>query len=279
MIHKIIPIEIDYKKLGVDNFGFQASMTLYIPSNIPNVDINRKRPTVIVCPGGGYGGKNPREGEPIALKFVSADFNAVVLDYSVDPIRFPAALMELSKAVAVIRDNADEWNVDVDKIIVCGGSAGGHLAANFATLWNREFVKNFFGYKNQENKPNGMILSYPVITDGEKCHKGSFERLLGDKVNDKQLTSLCSCEKQVNDDTPPAFIWHTFTDQLVPVENSLLMASALIEKGISTELHIFPEGRHGLSLANATVDPKNIGENPECSVWIDMAIRWIKGLK
>lgn len=278
MIHRELDIKIDYEKLGVDNDGYQATMSLYLPVNSYEIDPNRRRPTVVICPGGAYWYTSDREAEPIALKFAAADFNAVVLRYSIENARFPAALLELSYAVSMLRENAEEWNVDTQKIVVLGFSAGGHLAANFGTLWNRDIVKKALGHKGDENKPNGMILCYPVINSGKYAHRDTFLNFLGEKANDKELLELVSPEKQVNEDTPPAFIWHTFEDNAVPVENSLLMAQALTEKKISTELHIFPKGRHGLSLANEAVYGNYTGEASECQVWADMAIRWIKNL-
>ncbi len=278
MNYKCLNIEIDYKKIGVDNGGFQPTMTLYLPENSKEIDINRKRPTVVICPGGGYGMTSDREAEPIALKFLSEDCNTVVVRYSVAPARFPTQLLELAFAVAKVRENAEEWNVDVDKIFVMGFSAGGHLAASYSTLWNKDFIKEYFGFENGEHKPNGMILCYPVITSGEKAHRGSFDNLLGEKKDDPAMLELVSAEKQVNEDTPPAFIWHTFEDEVVPVENSLLMASALAEKKITSELHIFPHGWHGLSLCNDTVYGEYTGFFPETRCWVDMAVRWLKNL-
>ena len=200
----------------------------------------------------------------------------VVVRYSCVPARFPAALFELSYAVAKVRENAQEWNVDTDRIAVCGFSAGGHLAASFSTLWNGDFVKEYFDYQGGENKPNGMILGYPVITSGEHAHWGSIENLLGDKTADSALLDLVSAEKQVNSDTPSAFIWHTFDDACVPVENSLVLAQALAKEKISTELHIYPKGPHGLALASR--ETGDFAVVPECQNWIDMAIRWLKNL-
>ncbi len=280
MKYEVLNIEIDYKKFGADNGGYQPTMSIYIPDNSDRIEQGRKRPTVVICPGGGYGSTSDREAEPVAFKFIAADCNAVIVRYSCAPARFPCQIMELAWAVSKVRENAEEWNVDLNKISVMGFSAGGHLAASYGTHWNKDFVKEYFGFKGGENKPNGMILCYPVISGGEKAHRGSFNNLLGDKKNDPEMLSLLSCEKQVNEDTPPAFIWHTFEDTAVPVENSLMIASALAEKKINTELHIFPHGFHGLSLCNDIVfHPDNYhGEFDECQVWIDMAVRWLKNL-
>ena len=124
-----------------------------------------------------------------------------------------------------------------------------------------------------------MILCYPVImSEGGKIHAGSINNLLGEKVSDKELLELVSCDKQISEDTPPAFIWHTFEDTCVPVENSLAMVSALTAHNINTEFHLFPRGHHGLSLCNDAVYGNYQGSFKEVQGWIDMAIRWVKNL-
>ena len=278
MNYKVLNINIDYKKIGTDNGGYQPTMTLYLPDDFLNS--GKKRPTVVVCPGGGYGFTSPREAEPVALNIMAHDCNAVVLRYSCAPANFPCQLLEVAYTVAKLRENAEEWHIDAEKIVVMGFSAGGHLAASYGTFWNKDFVKGYFGFKNEENKPNGMILCYPVISSGEKAHRGSFDNLLGDKKDDSEMLELVSIEKQVNEDTPNAFIWHTYEDGTVPVENSLMMASALAEKKIPTELHIFPHGWHGLSLCNDMVYKKGDyhGQFDECQAWFGMAMRWLKNL-
>ncbi len=262
MIHKSIELRAGNPDVRMDTYIIDDP-----------VGQNRKRPLVVVCPGGGYSICSPTEAEPIALQFNAAGIHAVVVYYSVG-VRYPEALKDLSKAVETVRAHADEWCVKEDKIVVCGFSAGAHLAGSLGVLWNKEpQIK----CENAENKPNGMILSYPVITSGEKAHRGSFDVITG---NDAELLELTSLEKQVSSDTPPAFIWHTFTDDCVPVENSLLMTQAMAEHKINTELHIYPRGRHGLSLANpyAEGDDDETGTVPEVQNWIDMAVRWVKEL-
>lgn len=247
---------------------YMETYIIDVPTDNPQGD-TKKYPTVVVCPGGGYQYCSKREAEPIALNFNAAGFNAVVVYYSVD-IAYPASLEDLSKAVVTVRENAEQWHVDTDKIIVCGFSAGGHLAASLGVHWNSESaVKREDGL----NKPNGMILSYPVITAGEKAHRGSIDVLCG---GDDSIMEKVSLEKHVTSDCPPAFIWHTFEDGAVPVENSLYLLEALSDKKISAEAHIYPKGGHGLSLSNEYVCVD--GGVPEVREWIKLAVNWIKNL-
>lgn len=213
-----------------------------------------------------------REAEPIAIRMNAMGFNACVLRYSIRPATFPTALLELSMAVALIRKNAEQWNVDVNKVIVAGFSAGGHLATSLGVFWNRRFLSESLGIANDVIKPNGLLLSYPVITSGTYAHKGSFISLLGE--------NYVSLEKQVSTDTPPTFLWHTYADNAVPVENSFLFAGAILKNKVPFEMHIYPKGAHGLSLGTEETKGKDHEWNlqPEVANWIEMAGLWIKGL-
>jgi acetyl esterase/lipase len=269
LIHEIINIHTEHS---------DAKLYTYILNNSPEINISRKRPTVIICPGGGYEFTSDREAEPIAIKMNAMGFNAFVLRYSVRPAPFPSALLELAKTVALIRKSAEQWNIDVNKVIVAGFSAGGHLAASLGVFWNKTFLSESLGISNEDIKPNGLLLSYPVITSGTHAHIGSFAALLGDKFSMK-LNEL-SLEKQVSPDTPPTFLWHTYTDKTVPVENSFLLAEALLKNMVSLEMHIYPTGVHGLSLGTEETKRKDNDLTLQSEVvnWIDMAGRWIKGL-
>ena len=232
------------------------------------------RPLILICPGGGYGHLAFREGEPIAIKMNSLGYNACVLRYTLVPNTFPSQLFELACSISFIRNNHKLFKCNPDKIIVAGFSAGGHLAASLATMWNDDFISNALKIDKELLKPNGLLLGYPVITSGEYAHNGSFVRLLGENYNG--LLEDMSIEKRVNSSTPKTFMWHTCADESVPLENSLLMAQALRANNIPFEYHVFPKGVHGLALCteetNTTEGTKIQLEN---AVWTDMFKTWL----
>ncbi|MGI6744615.1 MAG: Acetylxylan esterase precursor [Firmicutes bacterium ADurb.Bin300] len=272
MLHQIFDIKIDYSKAGLD---VTASPKLFSYVLDTGYDGGEKvnRPAVVICPGGGYAGTSDREAEPIAIRFNSLGFHAFVVRYTTGfPMRFPGALLECGKAIAMVRRRAEEWHIDPDKIIICGFSAGGHLAGSAGVFWNKEFVTKPLNIQHQENKPNGMILCYPVITSNEYAHHASIHNLLGEHYDEQK--EFVSLEKQVSKDTPAAFLWHTYNDDAVPIENTLLMATALRAQKIPCEVHIFPKGRHGLALSAEETG----GGQAEIACWPDMAARWIKAL-
>lgn len=269
---------ISEKQAGRQKLTPPAKLRSYLLDPV-SVAPSRKRPGVIICPGGGYEYTSDRESEPIAMQFLSMGCHAFILDYSVAPDEFPWAIMELALAVSLIRSHAEEWQIDPEKLVVSGFSAGGHLACCLGAFWNREFLYGPLGLKPEDIKPNGMLLSYPVITSGPYAHEGSITRLLGSRVGDEAMRRLVSLEYQVGPHTPKAFLWHTSTDQSVPVKNSLLLADALTEHGVNVELHIYPTGGHGLSLATKEVSGPDGGYiEPQCQGWIRLAGTWLEHL-
>lgn len=264
-----------------------AKLVTYI-QDYSDVIAIEKRPLILICPGGGYSRTSDREAESMALQFLAMGYHAAVLRYSCAPAKFPTALLELASAMVLIRGNAEEWHVDADKIIVQGCSAGGHLAASLGMFWDEDFLAEGIGLEGPDHellRPNGMLLCYPVITSGEFAHRGSFDCLLGtveegaDQAQLEELLEKMSLEKQVSSKTPKTFIWHTFEDQSVPVENSLFLVSALRKHGISTEFHMYPKGGHGLALANHLTETSDGGAvQEECTSWIGLAHTWIESM-
>ena len=255
----------------------KAYMKTYLLENYEEIDPNRRRPLVLICPGGGYEFTTDREAEAVAMQYLAKGYHACVLRYSVKPAEFPKALGELAWCVAYLKEHAVKYGICAEKIILAGFSAGGHLAASLGVFWDKEWLAKETGLSKEQMRPGGLILSYPVITSGPYCHKGSFEKLLGEEADNKEKRHLVSLEYQVGPHTPKTFVWHTATDDSVPARNSLLLAENLIKSGVNVELHIFPTGCHGLSLA--TEDTCKGLEKmvvPQCQSWITLAREWLK---
>lgn len=262
-------------ELKTNNFGFTSTLSTYILNNSYDLE-NRKKPCVIICPGGGYEFCSDREAEPVALNFNAKGIHAAVLNYSVVPSRFPMALSELAIAVATVREHAEEWRVDENRIFVCGFSAGGHLAASLGIFWHEDFLSEETLLSKELVKPNGLILSYPVICSTEYAHSGSFKNLLGDKYDTQFLEEL-SLDKKVSVNTPPTFLWHTNEDVTVDSYNSIAFAMALKKHSIPLELHIYENGWHGLSTVQNYINEGKLNPDIElASNWINLASRWIE---
>ena len=203
---------------------------------------------VVILPGGGYSHRAYHEGDPIARRFNELGFHAVTVQYRVKPYNYPAGLNDVARAIRIIRANAAAWKVDPDKIAVCGFSAGGHLAGTSGLYYQDAQHKEGDKADEFSARPDAMLLCYPVIAATEEySHKGSAINLLGNKatLSEKEKMDL---HKAITPDTPPAFVWHTATDQVVPVANALAFANAMWANDKICELHIFPQGPHGRGL-------------------------------
>ena len=236
----------------------------------------KKRPMIIICPGGAYAYTSPREAEPVAYKLMAEGYNCGILYYSCAPAKYPVALTEAASCFRIVRKNAAAWKVDKNAVLIMGFSAGGHLAASYACYWNDPKIAEAIGLKGSSEtlRPNGQILGYPVISSGKYAHTGSIDNLCGDN---RALRRKMSLEKAVNKDTPQAFVWHTFTDGTVPVENSLLYVTALRENNIPAELHIYSQGGHGLSLANSlSLSGYGNEDYPDITTWMMLCTNWLK---
>lgn len=269
MIYETIP-------LSVPGASGAAELTCYAPDNCPDVGMDRVRPALIICPGGGYHCLAGREGEPVALRFVGLGCAAFLLTYHTAPqARWPIPQRQLLSAVAYVRDNCARYHVDPHAIIVMGFSAGGHLAGSAALMWNRQEIYRPLHRRPGVFRPDGAVLCYPVVTGGEFAHQGSMENLLGERCG--ELRDHVSLEKQVPRSAPPFFLWHCADDTCVSVENSLLLDQALRDRGVPSELHIYPSGGHAQSLADDTVFAP--GEDwraaPICAVWVSHCAMWL----
>lgn len=281
MIFTKIPIQVTEKEAGCEIQGNGAVLSCYIRENI-GAQKEKKRTAVIICPGGGYQWCSDREAEPVAMEFLNMGCQAFVLNYSVAPNRMPVSLMELARAVELVRSRGAEWHIDENDILVCGFSAGGHLAASLGVYWKEEWLAERLGVSGEAIRPNGLILTYPVITGGEYAHEGSVKSLMGEAYingpEGEKYREIFSLEKHVGPHVPPVFLWHSFMDQSVPAENSLLFAWALRKSGVNTEFHMFQKGAHGVSLANEETQVPGADEmiEPCCQQWIPLVRTWLR---
>jgi acetyl esterase/lipase len=254
---------------GEMNDGFRPTLDAYLLKS------DAARPAVLILPGSGYVQCSPREAEDLALGFNAGGYHSFVLWYSCAPRRHPIPLLDCARAFTVIRSRVGEWKLDASRLGMMGFSAGGHLALS-ETIFYQENFATCPGIKPELGRADALMLCYPVISSGEFAHRGSFNALLGEKPDPALVESL-SLEKHISADVPPVFLWHTYTDELVPVENSLLLAGALRRAGIPLEMHIFPEGRHGLSLAiPETSDGDNENINLHAAQWFKLCLNWVK---
>jgi acetyl esterase/lipase len=247
--------------------GFDPVLGQPVPT-LSTYLLRSSRPTgfIIVLPGGGYTGKADYEGAPIAEWLNQSGISAAVLDYRVAPYRHPYPLLDAKRAIQSVRAHSSDWNIDPNRVAILGFSAGGHLAALTGTHLEAfpDTPDDHTGRLNA--RPDALILCYPVISFGEFGHVGSMESLLGAEPS-TELRQALSNELQVTSQTPTAFIWHTAADETVPVENTWLFAQALHNHKVPFELHVFPEGPHGMALA---LDDSVVGQ------WRDLCVTWLK---
>lgn len=252
-----------------------AKLTAYIAAPSPEISFNAKRKAVLIIPGGAYWINSDTEADPIAHYYLSMGFNAFTLRYStgrgVDSI-WPKPLLEASAAMKFIRDHAEEFHIDPDYVFAIGFSAGGHLCAALGSLWDNDEIEATLGMEKGYNRPTGTVLSYPVISALEPyAHRGSINNILGRARDDEEARKSVSLELLVSEKTVPAFIWATAEDNVVPVQNALLYATALADANIPYEMHIYPKGGHGTSTANHIFSCPH----PEISAWMENAARWM----
>ena len=238
-----------------------------------------KRKAMIVCPGGGYGWLSEREGEPVALQYFAAGLNVFVLRYSVQKkAENYAPLIEACLAIKYLRDHCDELYVDPEYVFITGFSAGGHLAAWAGTMWHiPEVQAHLNGADPIVCKPTATLPCYPVISSKPGVrHDGTMKTLNGWKPGDEEGMARFSLDLFVDEKTAPAFLWHTANDTCVPVMNSILYASALSEKKIPFELHIYPDGPHGLSICNKETSTGQAAlDTSYVAQWLPQALRWV----
>jgi acetyl esterase/lipase len=226
---------------------------------------------IVICPGGGYGGLAPHEGVDYARFLNEHGISGFVLKYRLGSAgyRHPVMLEDAARAVRTVRARAAEWKLDPNRIGIMGSSAGGHLASTLLTHFDEGKANDSDPIERVSSRPNLGILCYPVITMGEFTHQGSKANLLGKNPSPELVRNL-SNELQVTKETPPTFLWHTWEDSAVPVENSLQFAAALRKAGVPFDLHVYQKGQHGIGLGSNKWDPEH--RHP----WTQDVVFWLK---
>ena len=282
-----------------------VSLTTYVLADSPELLNGKRRPAVLICPGGAYLNCSDREAEPVALRFAAMGYHAFVLRYStyfkgkpgpfplpgnleVNPNSIhPAPMRDIGKAFLTMRAHADEWLVDMDRIAICGFSAGAHNCAMYAVNWQNAIIHEFFGEEPAAFKPAAAILGYGIsdyhlmfgeIKDpfAQQISDAAGIAYLGTTSPTQEMLDSVSPALHVSKSTPPTFLWATAADALVPVENTTRMANALARAGVPFEVHIFEAGPHGLSLADQASAGSMFELDPDAAKWMGLAEAWLK---
>lgn len=222
-----------HEKINLGNSGYgtrDTILTTYVQNNLEGVPA-RRRPAVIICPGGGYEYQSDRESEPIALEFLKRGYQAFILEYAVLEENetkglLPYPQMDLAKAVAYVKEHQEVWNVDGEQITILGCSAGGNLCALYSGFYQQDWFIKKTGYSQKQMQVQAMILCYPVIDFRAGWPKEDDIRR---RISVEEAWQ--GAQNLVTEQTPRTFIWHTNTDGTVPAENALLFAQALLRHG------------------------------------------------
>ncbi|MDE3105705.1 MAG: alpha/beta hydrolase [Acidobacteriota bacterium] len=240
------------------------TLTIYLPAGE-----NATRTGVLVAPGGGYQHLSmQKEGSDIAAWLNARGVAAFVLKYRLGPkYHHPVEIGDAQRAIRLVRAHAAEYGIDPSHLGMWGFSAGGHLTATAGTRFDAGDPASADPISRQSSRPDFLVLAYPVITLKEPlAHAGSRKYLLGD-TPDPALVASLSAETQVTKDTPPTFLFATADDKTVPVQNSVMFYTALVEAGVPVEMHLFQHGAHGAGLAAA---------NPQLRVWPELLAKWMR---
>jgi acetyl esterase/lipase len=282
-----------------------VTLTTYVIRDSMELLGGKKRPAIIICPGGAYLGCSDREGEAVALRFASMGYHAFVLRYSTyfegkmgfpDPTKelevnekciHPTPMREIGKTMLILREHAEEWLLDVDRIAICGFSAGAHNCAMYSVYWDKPVISEYFNEKTEMFKPAATILGY-TLSDYvfmRDFPKGPMEKGLFAAANvaftgtiepDEKTLIEISPALNVTEKTPPMFLWATSEDTLVPVQHTLRMANVLADKKIPFEVHVFEKGPHGLSLSTQATAQARSQIYPDAAKWVGLAEAWLE---
>lgn len=280
---------------------YPATYTTYLADPMPE-STHVPRPAVVICGGGGFTHIAPHEQEPVALEFLSRGYQAFVLDYvtsSTGDVSYPHPQADLARMIATVRCNASAWNVDPERVVAIGFSAGGFICASLATGWKSGPFAGLTGVRPEDLRPDAAILCYPVIDfaylrdqqtrdpridlrvpktggkTGRDLLNDFLSMVTGGEATDEHLARICP-SSSVSRATPPTFIWCAADDKTAPAAQVYPFAACLAEAGVPHELHVFNEGGHGLSVADRNTLSDNAERQAAVRVWVDLACAFLE---
>lgn len=278
-----------------------ATYTAYLADRIPAQE-QKLFPTVVVCGGGGFTRIAEHEQEPVALAFLSAGYQAFVLNYvtsSTGDVAYPNPELDVAKMVATVRANADAWHIDPAKVAVVGFSAGGFVCASLAAQWKDRAFAAQVGDRPERIRPDAVVLGYPLLDlrvtrdeqlrdpridlrvpktggkTGRDLLNDYLSMVAGGEATEERLAEICPTT-QVTRDCPPVFVWGTADDTTCPIAQVHAFAAALAGAGVSHEVHVFNAGGHGLSMANVTTEAQNAAEQAAVRPWFGLACAFLE---
>lgn len=228
----------------------EGQLCAFLHPTAVEISNKRRRPAVLILPGGGYGYTSNREADPVAYRFLCMGYVPFVLRYTCGGHAFPVQLREAALAMRYIREHAEQWEIDPHMVAAMGFSAGGHLCGTLGTMFDCPEVADIA--PAEVIRPDALALCYPVTLGWGRTHEDTMNRISG---GDEALRMRLSLDRQVRPDMPPTFLWHTRDDNSVPCRNSILLAEKMDEAGVDMEFHLYHHGWHGLSLASNQVYP------------------------
>jgi acetyl esterase/lipase len=282
-----------------------VTLTTYLIDDSTELMNGKKRPAIIICPGGAYMSCSDREAEPVALRFAAMGYHTFVLKYSTyfkgklvvpdlnqellvqEHCQYPNPMRDIGKSMLIIKEQEEVWLIDTEKIAICGFSAGAHNCAMYATHWNSPLLTDYFQKPAEMMRPSAVILGYTLsdyifMKNSEKdelqhlVFEHSNTAFLGNKNPDNETFELVSPVKWVTKNTPPMFLWGTASDELVPVQHTIKLADALAQNKVPFAMHIFEDGNHGLSLATQASAQFQSQIDTTAAKWVELAEKWLE---
>ena len=290
-----------HKKIKLNDTAY---IELYIPDDIVSYKKTRKWPVIVICPGGGYMISAIKEGEAVALQFLSRGYACIVLRYSTfiknreayyneleeinDSGYYPSQIIELMNTLHMINESGEEWSLDTSSVFTIGFSAGAHIVAMEALRWNDETLLKQIQFipSGVELKPKGSILCYPML-NAEMNTSSDFQLSLfqidmmnrclhkSSKPSIKQVENL-NASNYIHENIPELFVWHTSEDVVTNASDTTLFIKKLQEFNLSCEYHLFKKGRHGLACANKEYATSIDDVNPSINLWLPLVFNWME---